>query len=63
MHTEKELLIGEIFAEIRNKFQRAKTVLELIKAGKRVPSEFINKALKDLEKIEEIQISYRGRCF
>lgn len=44
----------ELSAEIRNKLQTAITALELLKAGKEVPKDFIDKAFKDLEKIEEL---------
>jgi hypothetical protein len=44
----------ELEANIRNKLQTSKTALDLLKAGKEVPNDFIDKALKDLEKVEEI---------
>lgn len=44
----------ELSAEIRNKLQAAKTALELVRAGKQVPKDFIDKALKDLVKVEEL---------
>ena len=44
----------ETNADIRNKLQAAVTVLELIKNGKIVPSERVEAALKDLEKILEL---------
>ncbi len=45
---------GEVAAEIRNKLQAAKTALELIKAGKKVPTKLIDIAIKDLEKVLDI---------
>jgi len=39
----------ELIAEIRNKLQPAKTALDLFSKGKDVPSEFIEKAKKDLD--------------
>ena len=44
----------ELEAYIRNKLQAAKTALDLLKAGKEVPNDFIDKALKDLKKVEEM---------
>ena len=50
----QEITLNELSAEIRNKLQTATTVLELIKANKEVPKELIDKALKDLKKVEDI---------
>ena len=47
----KTLLLSEVSAEIRNKLQPAKTILEFLKAGKKLPMEFIEIALKDLEEV------------
>ena len=44
----------ELSAEIRNKIQATTTVLKLLKADKEVPKDLINKALKDLEKVQEM---------
>lgn len=40
----------ETSAQIRNYLQPAKTALEMMKDGKRVPQKLIETALKDLEK-------------
>ncbi len=52
--SKNNLLFIELSADIRNKLQTAKTALELLKAGKEIPNKYIDKALKDLEKVEEI---------
>ena len=44
----------ELAADIRNKLQAASTVLESLKAEKKVPEQLIETALKDLEKILKI---------
>ena len=44
----------EQIADIRNKLQAPKTALELLSQGKDVPEEFIEMALKDLDKMVEI---------
>lgn len=45
--------IKEICADVRNKLQRNKTVLEQIESGKIPSHEFVLKAAQDIEKIEE----------
>lgn len=42
----------ELISEIRNKLQTAQTTLELLSDGKDVPSEFIKKALEEIEVID-----------
>ena len=44
----------EITAEIRNKLQRATTILEKVAKGESVPPSLAQSALLDLKKIEEI---------
>ena len=52
--SKKSIKTREFSAEIRNKLQTATTALEFLKAGKEVSKDLIDKALKDLEKIEEM---------
>ena len=54
MYTEQNFSLTEVSAEVYNKLQAAKTVLELLKTDKRVSKEFIDLAIKDLEKIVNI---------
>ena len=52
---EKEpQLNAELIAEIRNKLQGCKTVLEMISSGKSVSSVFVKIALKDLDRAVEL---------
>ncbi len=46
--------LNDIIPEIRNKLQASKTILEIFNAGKIVPKEMLEVALKDLETIEAI---------
>jgi len=50
----KKKVSTALSAQIRSKLQTATAALELIKAGKKVPKDFIEIALKDLEKVKEI---------
>jgi hypothetical protein len=53
MYKRQNVSLAEVFAAIRNKLQTSKTTLELLKAGKEIPKKYIDKAFKDLEKVEE----------
>ncbi len=44
----------EIHAELRNKLQTSKTLVELLKEGREIPKEFIELASKHLVEIEEL---------
>jgi len=44
----------ELSADIRNKLQTATTALELLKADKKVSKDFIDRVIKDLEKVEDM---------
>ncbi len=51
MHTRLNLSLTEVSTDIRNKLQTAMTVLESLKAGKKVPDRLIEAAIKDLYKV------------
>jgi hypothetical protein len=51
---DQKLSLTEISAEIRNKLQTVKTALEFLMAGKDVSNVYIQRALKDLERVEEL---------
>ena len=44
----------ELFADVRNKLQAAKTALELLKTSKKVSQNLIDIAIKDLAKVEDM---------
>jgi len=54
MRKEKNSSTIELLPDIRNKLQTAMTVLESIKADKKVPDRLIEKALKDLDIVVKI---------
>ncbi len=53
--------IQELFADIRNKLQRYKTVLEEIRSKRIPPDSVIEFTLKDLEDIEVLFNDYESK--
>ena len=53
--------IEELFADIRNKLQPCKTVLEVVRSNKLPATNMITAALEDLEKVEKALGTYEDK--
>lgn len=54
LHEGNKGMYKERLADIRNKLQPAVTVLQLVRQGKPVPSNLIDSAIEDLDKVVKL---------
>jgi len=49
----------ELIADIRNKLQTTSTLLERVSQGVSVPDNFVEMALKDMDKVKELLLKIK----
>ncbi len=52
----------ELYAEICNKLQTSRTAFELIKTGKNLSEDYVDRAIEDLIKLEQLCKGFAQRC-